>query len=431
MSTPGTINFPTSLDDAVSLFSATNNASTTLSGSIGASDLSIAVTSGALLPSSGAVTLVDSITSAPTKIEHVIYTANSSNTLTVPTGGRGFGGSTAQSWSGTVYVRARVLANHHETLRAAIIATETKLGTGSSTSTASTVLLGNGTGTSAWGALTNAYVDSAAAIAYSKLAALTASRALVSDVSGVVSASAVSAAELGYLSGVTSAIQTQLDAKGNAQTANPLSQFAATTSSQLAGIISDETGSGALVFAVSPSLTTPTLGVATATSINKVAFTAPATGATLTLADGSTLATSGANSITLTSTGATNVTLPTSGTLATTASVNNPSPSFVTLTDGATITWAFTSPQLVGNATVTLGGNRALSITGASSGTNGVLKIVQDGTGSRTLTLPAGSKVINGGGGSVNLSTSAGAIDILSFIYDGTNYFWTLGTSYT
>lgn len=42
--------------------------------------------------------------------------------------------------------------------------------------------------------------------------------------------------------------------------ASPLSQFAATTSAQLAGVISDETGSGALVFATSPVLVTPALG---------------------------------------------------------------------------------------------------------------------------------------------------------------------------
>jgi hypothetical protein len=90
------------------------------------------------------------------------------------------------------------------------------------------------------------------------------------------------------------------------------------SSANLAAAVTDETGSGALVFATSPSLTTPTLGVASATSINKVAITAPATSATLTLANGSTLATSGANSITLTSTASTNVTLPTSGTLSTT-----------------------------------------------------------------------------------------------------------------
>jgi hypothetical protein len=47
---------------------------------------------------------------------------------------------------------------------------------------------------------------------------------------------------------------------GDALVGNPLSQFAATTSSQLAGVISDETGSGALVFATSPTLVTPALG---------------------------------------------------------------------------------------------------------------------------------------------------------------------------
>jgi len=42
-----------------------------------------------------------------------------------------------------------------------------------------------------------------------------------------------------------------------------LSVFAATTSTQLAGVISDETGSGALVFATSPTLVTPLLGTPT------------------------------------------------------------------------------------------------------------------------------------------------------------------------
>ena len=47
-------------------------------------------------------------------------------------------------------------------------------------------------------------------------------------------------------------------------TANPLSQFAATTSAQLAGVVSDETGSGSLVFATSPTLVTPALGTPSA-----------------------------------------------------------------------------------------------------------------------------------------------------------------------
>lgn len=51
-----------------------------------------------------------------------------------------------------------------------------------------------------------------------------------------------------------------------ATSAKNLSFFAATTSAQLAGVISDETGSGALVFATSPTLVTPTLGAAVATA---------------------------------------------------------------------------------------------------------------------------------------------------------------------
>lgn len=55
---------------------------------------------------------------------------------------------------------------------------------------------------------------------------------------------------------------------GDALTANPLSQFAATTSAQLAGVISDETGSGALVFGTAPTFTTSTThNYATASTI--------------------------------------------------------------------------------------------------------------------------------------------------------------------
>lgn len=128
---------------------------------------------------------------------------------------------------------------------------------------------------------------------------------------------------------------------GVALTSGTLAQFAATTSSQLAGVISDETGSGALVFATSPTLVTPILGVATATSINNVTITAPASSATLTIANGKTLTanasitlagtdasvlslagnltTAGAFAITFTSTATTSLTLPTTGTLATLA----------------------------------------------------------------------------------------------------------------
>ena len=73
---------------------------------------------------------------------------------------------------------------------------------------------------------------------------------------------------------------------GDALTTNPLSQFAATTSAQLAGVLSDETGSGSAVFATSPTLVTPILGTpASATLTNATGLPAAGvinTAATLT-----------------------------------------------------------------------------------------------------------------------------------------------------
>lgn len=61
--------------------------------------------------------------------------------------------------------------------------------------------------------LVNADIKSSAAIAFSKMENLTTARALVSDGSGDVSVSDVTSTEIGYLDGVSSAIQTQLDNK--------------------------------------------------------------------------------------------------------------------------------------------------------------------------------------------------------------------------
>lgn len=65
---------------------------------------------------------------------------------------------------------------------------------------------------------------------------------------------------------------------GDALVANPLSQFAATTSAQLAGVISDETGSGSLVFGTSPTLTTPLLGTPTSGTLTNCTGLPIATG---------------------------------------------------------------------------------------------------------------------------------------------------------
>ncbi len=84
---------------------------------------------------------------------------------------------------------------------------------------------GTGTGsfaaTIAAGAVTNAKIVAAAGISVNKLAALTASKAVASDSSGFLVSSATSATELGFVAGVTSAIQTQLNTKGPGDVVGP------------------------------------------------------------------------------------------------------------------------------------------------------------------------------------------------------------------
>lgn len=86
--------------------------------------------------------------------------------------------------------------------------------------------------------------------------------------------------------------------------------LATPSSANLAAAVTDETGSGLLVFATSPTLVTPVLGAATATSINKMAITAPATSSTLAVADGKTATIT--QSITFSGTDSTTMTFPSS-----------------------------------------------------------------------------------------------------------------------
>jgi hypothetical protein len=83
-----------------------------------------------------------------------------------------------------------------------------------------------------------------------------------------------------------------------------------------------------------------------------------------------------------------------------------------TLTDGATITPAFSASC---NFTVTLGGNRTLANpTGLVAGQSGSVFIVQDGTGSRTLAY--GSYWDFAAGTAPTLTTAANSVDRIDYI---------------
>lgn len=90
-----------------------------------------------------------------------------------------------------------------------------------------------------------------------------------------------------------------------------------------------------------------------------------------------------------------------------------------TLVDAATIAW---DVRLGETAKVTLGGNRTLGApAGLIDGGTYILRITQDGSGSRTLAYNAVFKWPSGI--APILTTTAGGIDILTFVTDGTNMY--------
>jgi hypothetical protein len=91
-------------------------------------------------------------------------------------------------------------------------------------------------------------------------------------------------------------------------------------------------------------------------------------------------------------------------------------PTITTLTDGTTITPAFSDSC---NFTVTLGGNRTLANpTGLVAGQSGSIFIVQDATGSRTLAY--GSYWDFAAGTAPTLTTTANAVDRIDYIVRST-----------
>ena len=88
------------------------------------------------------------------------------------------------------------------------------------------------------------------------------------------------------------------------------------------------------------------------------------------------------------------------------------------LTDGPTISWDVSQGSV---ATVTLGGNRTVAAPTNLKVGSYILTVIQDGTGSRTLTWnavfkwPAGVAPV--------LTTTGNRRDLFSFVCDGTNLY--------
>lgn len=216
------------------------------------------------------------------------------------------------------------------------------------------------------------------------------------------------------------------------------------TSSEYTG-----TGTGTFVRQSSPTLVTPVLGVASATSINKVAITTPATGSTLTIVDGKTLTISdtttiGINSITLAggeviTFSATNAfSLLTSG--ATVMTFPSGTDTVVTLTATQTLTNKRITKRVVTAAdatSITPNSDNADWTYQANTQAVGTLTINAD-AGTPTNTQPWGLKIKSTNiqtfswnalyvGGTTALPTvtsGGGKIDYFTFIYDTVNSKW-------
>lgn len=116
-STPGTVNYPGTLDDVISLLEAANGASAALTAPLGAADVVANIASAATFPATGAVVF--------NGVEIAYYTGKTGTTLTGLI--RGQDGTAAANHASGALAQGRMIARHHMVLSEAIRATQAEL----------------------------------------------------------------------------------------------------------------------------------------------------------------------------------------------------------------------------------------------------------------------------------------------------------------
>jgi hypothetical protein len=200
-------------------------------------------------------------------------------------------------------------------------------------------------------------------------------------------------------------------------------------------------GTGNFARVTSPTFVTPTLGAATATTIDKVTITAPATGSTLTIADGKTLTdTSGTGAVALKG--------ATGGGFAQAASTDLSDTANIDLLNAAQ---SFTAPKRTNTGTPAIATTTFTPVFSTSqnirivfpattctctianpaaivAGQSGMFELVQGAT-SASLNPTWGSEYVYAGGTStITLTTTLSGVDYIPYYVDSTGSFIVLGS---
>lgn len=497
--TPGTSQYPTSLDTATTLMTAVNTCSTTLNGSVDSSQTTFTVVSTSCYPAAGIIKVED---------ELVIYTSKTSTTFTSLT--RAAFGTSAASHANGIATRYLILAQYHNVLRDAVISLQTKLGSGSATAAANQVLRGTGAGTTDFGQIAVAHIQTGALSGNgTKLGTVTGTttsgKCLEWDANGNI-VTAASNAACGSGSGGITALTGDVTASGSGSVATTLANVNSNVGSftnanitvNAKGLItaaSNGSGGGSPAWS---SFTDPTANLSLAMGANLTALTWAGnystnsafkvagnnTSATGPLVEFSSAASNNMSVLLLKPRGGRSFEADFRGSLllGKDSPGNTDTDGFVYLgvigsnlfpsgtptsnTGFAPITvqsdgindvrslWLYAGSKWndiggvhkrndsgSGNGSQTIDFNsstsahvlRTFTLSGGNAtftfsnppkaGSLVTIILVQDGTGSRTVTWPASVKWSTGNGGTPTLTTTASKRDVFHFVYDGSSYY--------